>query len=337
MLRYLFRRFFRRNRTEQGRANGFHLAGVVRVVFFCTVVSMAFTVLTIRSVYAAMKESATRIGRDMLKLKDVLGPAQAVHLNGTTIFAGGRHLDMGVKEFLDRFEQHCEERSAGIEQDLEKLPALRKRAVADEWRNGRRLGVMRTEADDKEGSLSCIVHPEGASGVFDLVSRIAAFMETGDVSRIGHLRFVFAKKNEELGGSDIVTLWNDGPFNVEQMLANEGDVPGRDTEAAPRLPDSRRIVSAEVEGVPYALRTYESSRSLSAVLEFYDHDMPGWGWKPAALPPEAREDARNQRVFVRNNAALFIEAADDGGPTTTFQVIEMGSRGALQVEVAEPQ
>jgi hypothetical protein len=315
---------------------GERVAGVVRVLSFCLVVSVGLSLITVHSVYGDIQESARRFGRDMLKLKDVLGPPQAVHFNGATLYAGGRHVDMGVKEFLDRFQTHCEDRSAGIEEEFAKVPAERVHSLPEEWRNPKRLGMMRTEAGDREGALACIVHPEGAKGVGQLLERIGRFIETGDVSQIGHLRFVFAKKNEEKGGADVVTVWNDGPLNVEQILMGEGDAPGRDTQDAPRAPNSRRVISAEVEGAPYALRSYESSDSSEAVLAFYDRTMGTYGWQPFRPPAEERQTLGDQRVFVKNDAVLFVLVEDEGSGAQ-FEVVEMGTRGAIEAKVIDPQ
>jgi len=310
--------------------------GAVRVIAFLSFVSFTMTAFTLRSVYGDVKESAFRLGRDMLKLGDVLGPPQPVLLNGATIYAGGRHVNVGVKEFLDRFEKDCEERSAGFEDDLRMVPPDRLRALPDEWRHPERLGVMRLEADDKEGMLSCLVRPDDARGVRALLARMQAFIETGDASRMGHVHFVFARKNERLGGSDVVTVWNDGPLQIDQIFEAEHDVPGRDTEGAPRPPGTRRVLSAEVQGVPYGYRVYESEQSSANVLAFYDKAMSDWGWEPFAAPPDDEGTLDHQRAFLKGNAALFIDAESDGDKTT-LQVVEMGSRGAVQVEVKEPR
>jgi hypothetical protein len=331
MLRRLLKPFSATPRTEPGR-EGVRFAGVLRVLCLSALVSFAFTAFTARSVYGEMQETALRVGRDMLKLKDVLGPPQKLVFNGATLYAGGRHLPISVKEFLDRFEQHCEERSAGFEEDFRLIPPEKLRLLPEEWRRPQSLGVMRKEAGDKEGVLSCIVHPEGAKGVRDLITRIGAFMETGDASQIGHLRFVFAKKNEERGGCDVVTVWNDGPFNIDQILATDGDAPGRDTEGAPRPPGTRRVMSAEVEGVSHAYRAYESADSSESLLDFYDKNMQSWGWEAVDGPADDEGLLRHQRAFLKDNAVLFIEAEREGA-TTKLQVVEMGSRGALQVEV----
>jgi hypothetical protein len=330
MMRHLFQ--LKRRTGPRAERKGIRLAGIVRVAGFCTVVSFAFTALTVRSVYGEMEETTLRVGRNMLKLKDVLGPPQMLVFNGATIYAGGRHVPMSVKEFLDRFEEHCEEHSAGFEEDFRSIPRDKLKLLPEEWQHPKRLGVMRKEAGDREGSLSCLVHPDGAKGVRELVTRIRAFMETGDASRIGHLRFVFAKKNDEIGGSDVVTVWNEGAFNIDQILAADGDAPGRDTEGAPRPPETRRVVSADMQGTPYAYRGYESNQSVEALLDFYDKNMEGWGWEAVTPPTDEEGVLRHQRAFLKDNAVLFIDGEREG-ETTKLQVVEMGSRGAVRVEV----
>ena len=53
------------------------------------------------------------IGGDLLALGDMLGTPQVVVLNGAEVFVGAKHVDLSVKQVLDRFEQYCEEHGEG--------------------------------------------------------------------------------------------------------------------------------------------------------------------------------------------------------------------------------
>jgi hypothetical protein len=91
-----------------------------------------------------------------------------------------------------------------------------------------------------------------------------------------------------------------------------------------------------VGGAPYGYRVYESDESSASLLSFYDKTMPDWGWEAYEAPPGDGGKLAHQRVFLKGNAALFIDV-DVDGPKTALQVVEMGSRGALQLEVPEPR
>jgi hypothetical protein len=60
--------------------------------------------------------------------------------------------------------------------------------------------------------------------------------------------------------------------------------------------------------------------------------MPVWGWEAVETPFDEEGLLRHQRAFLKNDAVLFLDADTSGG-ATELQVVEMGSRGALEVQV----
>jgi hypothetical protein len=334
MPRNLFRKT---TRSSVGVRKPSRLWGTVRVLTYAMLVSFAFTALSLRSVYGDVESSALAVGREMLKLKDVIGPPQPIVLNGTTMFVGGRHVAHSVHEVLDRFEQYCGDNAGGFEQEFAKVPAAQLDKLPEWQRSARHIGTIRSEVDDEEGFLSCVVAPEGSRGFRGLVSRAEAFAETGDLGKIGKLRYVFAHKNAKAGGADLVTLWHEGSFDVMKMLFSSGDVPGHDTVSFPRPTGSIRVLSAEVPGTGYGLRAYETKQPAADVLSSYDSTLPALGWDPQPTPhgPEGELMAESSRAFIRGGAVVFVSAsAEKGG--TFVELAEMGTRGAVIVQAAVP-
>jgi hypothetical protein len=324
----------------KGRRPGERLRfwGTLRVLVYLTVVSFGFTVFSLRSVYGDVSESALAVGREMLKMQDVLGPPQPVVLNGTTMFVGGRHVDMSVKQVLDRFESYCGDNAGGFEDEFAKLPAKAKAKLPEYLRDARHFGTLRNEVDEEEGVLSCLVAPEGSRGFEGLIARAKAFMESGDVGKIGKLRYVFAKKNSKAGGSNIVTLWHEGSFNVQKMLFSDGDVPGRDTQDLPRPEAGVRVLSADVPGTGYGLRAFETPRSSSEVLRHYEETLPALGWSEQPLPSGDEGQLMGDggsRAFIRNGAVVFVSAEGEGN-RTLVTMAEMGTRGAVTARASVP-
>jgi hypothetical protein len=305
------------------------------VLAYAMVVSFAFTAVSVRSVYGDVEKSALAVGREMLKLKDVLGPPQPIVLNGTTMFVGGRHVAQSVHEVLDRFERYCGDNAGGFEEEFAKVPSAQLDKLPEWQRSARHIGTLRSEVDDEEGFLSCIVAPEGSRGFHGLVSRAEAFASTGDLGKIGKLRYVFAHKNPKAGGADLVTLWHEGSFDVMKMLFSSGDVPGHDTVSLPRPTGSIRVLSAEVPGTGYGLRAFETKQPATEVLASYDTTLPALGWNPQPTPggPEGELMAESSRAFIRNGAVVFVSAISEKGGTFV-ELAEMGTRGAVSVQAA---
>jgi len=307
------------------------MAGIARVLGFATLVSAGFTCLAVRSVYGDIGESAMRLGRDLVKLHDILGPPQPVVINGTTMFVGGRHVRMSVGEALDHFEEHCQDHGVGLEEEFTKLPEKTRTGLPPTLRNPKRFGILRTEAEG-EGVLSCLAAPEGSHGIQGFLARVREFAETGDLARVGRLRYVFAKANTK-GGADLVTLWSEGSFNVNEMLFSEGDVPGRDTEGVSRPPNSVRLLSADMAGTGYGIRAFATRDTAARVLETYEHTLPAQGWRQFT-PPEGNmgqipAQQTGTRIFTRSGGVVFL-IADQASDETTLHIVEMGTRGAVR-------
>jgi hypothetical protein len=285
------------------------------------VVSLGVSLVCVRSVLADVEDSGFRIGRELLDLKDVLGPRQAVTVNGATLFAGARHSAQPVAAVLNLFEQHCTSHAGNFEAEFDRLSTSAKAALLPAVKDSKHLATVRREVADA-GFVACIAAPGDARGFAGLTQRAQAFMDSGDLGKLGGLRLAFVRKAQGSDGSDVLTVWNEGPLDVMTMLLADGDVPGRDTPDVPRPEGSVRVLSAEVGSAPFGLRVFSTRTSVAKVLNTYDGTLPARGWRGVELgTPEARSQSR---VFTKRGAAVFIDAENVDGETL-LHVIELGS------------
>jgi hypothetical protein len=322
-----------RARTEQRRSK---LAGAVRVLAYCLVVSLVFACFSLRSVLADVREASLRFGADLLKLGDMLGKPQPVVINGIRVFVGATHVDLSVKQALDRFQQYCEDHGQGFQEEFDKLSDAQRAKLPEALQKPERLGIFRSEAEDREGFLACLVAPPGSHGVSGVIARVEGFLESGDMARVGNVRYVFARKNVK-AGSDLVTVWNEGPVSLTNMFFAEGDVPGSDIDGVQRPPDSVRIFDAQVLSGGYGIRAYKTHDSGARVLAGFEQRLSKLGWKLSQVPTTdtgAPIDP-SVRTFARDGAAIFV-SQDEGPEGTVATVIQMGTRGSVEATSPRP-
>ena len=56
---------------------------------------------------------------------------------------------------------------------------------------------------------------------------------------------------QDAAGHLVVTAWTSGPLLMDSVFPTSGDAPGTDPEQAGRPPESRRLMTAGVDGSPY--------------------------------------------------------------------------------------
>lgn len=322
-------------------------AGVARVALYLMLINFGVTYLLMRSAYAGAEKTVKRLGDELTKQlgSRLIGEPQAMSVNGQLLFLSAKETDLSVKAVLDQFDSHCVAHSGGLREEFAKMPGFdqRKLALPASMRDPGRIGVVRsdaTNADDgeTEAHLVCIAQPEGTKGVAGVIDHVNEFLKTGDLSRIGEMRYVAARKVGD-GKTQVIAIWTEGVFNIEAMFPDTGDVPGSDTPGVPRPPSSIRRLSAVVPDHPYALRSYDAAAPRADVLAFYDQKMVADGWTqlPAAMGEKEPElKPVDARVFSRDGRALIIAASEDGANQTGLTIIEMGQLERVVTEVAAP-
>lgn len=295
------------------------LRKIARLLAYSAVVSLGIGLVAARSVYGDMRSSALSLGHELGKLGDV-GTKRPLRLNGEPIYIVSATEDASVAEVLDQTEARCKAGSAGMAAELEHLSESLKEQLPAGVTESRAAGILR-ESNGDSGVVACLIRDDGqpAGGLQRLLGNLNAMMKSGDLGAVGRLRYVFAEKTKS-GRTHVVAAWTEGPFNLYAFLPGAGkDTPGTDPVQAPRPPRAQRILSADVEGVPYGVRIYDSASTPAEVVGVYDREMAGLGWEPAYGVPG---DGPEQRAFTRPGADLLVITSADGA-RTVVSVIEM--------------
>jgi hypothetical protein len=295
-----------------------HLRGVVRVLVYCLFVSVVIAGVSIRSAYGDFKDSSMLIGRQLATFGDLEGSVQRVRLNGEPIYVSSALADASVPELLDRFETACREHAGGLDQMFESLPASIKTNLAGvDGTAG--VGIIRNQ-DGDEGMIACLAQAP-LDGWESIGVRTEQFLDTGDLSKIGDLRYVYLKR--VANKTHVISVWTDGPFKLFNVAPVDGnEAPGSDSANAPRPLDAVRLLSAEVVGAPYAVRIYDSAESQDEILAMYESEMPKRGWTGIRLPPD---EVRNGRAYTREGVDLLVFAFAEGD-RSYVSVVEMQPR-----------
>ena len=262
--------------------------------------SFAFSVIGLAaagSAYGDFKDSALIAGRQLATMGVVQGQHQRVRLNGELVHFASAMTDKPVSEVLDRIETACRQHAG----DLGKTLPLDDKASGDQDKDPG-IGVIR-EDGSQEGWVGCLWQEDSASWT-NLPSKLRKFTQTGDLSDLGDLRYVYAKQSDT-GKTHVISVWTDGPFHIVQAFAppDGSDTPGSDSRHVPRPTNAQRLLTAQVEGAPYAVRIYDADAPDTRLLAMYDKSMPKLGWTPI---PHATDRMPGARVYTRQDVDLLV-------------------------------
>jgi hypothetical protein len=243
------------------------------------------------------------------------------------VFVGAASSPLTVHQVLDAFDDNCR---AGT-RDVRSLlgvsggASLLQEPLQDGWLralDGAR--VLRME-NETEGMLSCLSPNHPQQGVAGLVDGIRSFMESGDLSLLGDLRYVTAR-SEPSGTTQVIVAWTEGRFQLASIFPDTGDVPGSDMVDVPRPPASVRAVCATAPRRTFAYRLYESAQSASEVQSFYEHTLLQGGWSRVHTidEPTGAHDPLSVRAFSKGGRALGIGIDHDAQGTTQVSLVDMG-------------
>lgn len=280
---------------------------MLRLSAYAFVVTTAAGLFAARAAYSDVKDSALGIGRELGRLGD-LGAGRVVRINGQRIHVGSTTEDMPFEQVLDAFEAHCEAHSAARLREFAALSAEEKTKIAA--RAGSTTGVLRRQSAF-DGAVACLVtEDEEGTSVPGLAARLGAFAETGDLGRLGGLRYVYARRTKN-GRTHLVTAWTDGELRLFDLYPKEGDAPGADMRDVPRPDGAARLLTADIEGMPYGVRIYDAPGAAEDVLAMYERELPARGWELSAISP----DAPLSRTFTKDGVDLLVTVAREGDRT----------------------
>jgi len=278
--------------------------------------SLAFAA---RFVRAQIDDAMLSAGSSMMQLGERMGAQRP-----RTIAINGAELRLRVStakgftlsQVLDTFETRCRARSGQFHQQIGRRDV--KAALSDQQKS-LLDGVLRTEREG-HGAVACLDVGGRALDAKALTERLQAFAASGDVSKIGGLRFMRAETQAD-GSVLLVMLWSDGALNLKRMFPSEGDAPGVDFTGIPRPPQSRRLLSAWEQGEAPAMNLYTSgAKDPGEVDHFYRKELARAGFR--LLTPSVPKSTRDARglLFAKDGRTLVLS-------------VSRGSRGQMLVSM----
>ncbi len=296
---------------------------LLRISVYFTVVAGVLALVAARFAWAQAKKTALETGSELVRLTAAgnLSGVYRLDMNGEKVNVASASSDAPVDVLLDRFQKACETHADGLAVDFANLrPAIATNGALHQTGHPG-AGVLRN-GDEKQGVVACFAMG-GAVGEVEAYKRVAAFAETGDLGKIGQVRYLTARK--DAGSTHVVALWTEGSLDVKKMFPETGDAPGSDPKDVPRPPNGRRLFTAFAQGAPYAIRVYEAGASADAVLAQYDALMPKLGWVPNAdVPKESAASKLLTRAYARGGIDLLVSVGADP-KCTTVSIVEMGA------------
>jgi hypothetical protein len=304
----------------------------IRLSVFLTFVAIVLSLLSARVLYADMKEIALSAGHELLGLRDLTHEAEAVSFNGAPFHRASLIVKPSVHEVLNRVEEHCEKAPNIIGRAFLELPEKElEKKLGEKPSLAFRHGVFREESkDQKHGMVVCFVDEENY-GLGEIPKRLDRFMTTHDLSVFGKLRYTYAEKLKG-GDTEVVTMWADRGLDVRAMFPSDGDAAGTDSDVLPRPANARRILSANVEGLPYAVRLYDTRDNVDKVRTFYDSWMEAHGFD------KVKADNQPGISYIRPDGYQAFLAVSSRGGKTSIAVSEAGRADGTStaiVQVAE--
>lgn len=294
--------------------------GVMRASVFVSVACAVVGLVALRSVRADVGESGIVLGREMSRLGNLVADSRRVRLNGESVFVASATLPSPPSVVLDRVEQLCNNATGGLREELADPARLGRALPAGTELRGLALGVLRKEGSG-EGVVACLAR-SGGGGLTELGERLTDFAQSGDLGRLGDLRYVYVRAVEG-GRSHVVTVWTEGPIRLGHLFPTSGDAPGEDPPAVPRPPGTLRLLAARVDAAPYGAWIFEGKGSAAGALAFYDAEMARTGWTASRTVPGENASAR---AFSRGGLDVLLLADDEEGGRVAVSMVVMEAK-----------
>ncbi|RYZ05490.1 MAG: hypothetical protein EOO73_19765 [Myxococcales bacterium] len=305
---------------------------------FLGVANLTLTAFSLPQARANAEEAVKQSGLALLQQlgPTLVGPPQVVTINGQRMSLASKMTPLDVPEVLGRFERYCHDDSGGIAEEFAAVPEVNAhlQKLPQSLRDPASWFTTRQEAKEGDsGQVTCIARKDAGGGLQGVLDRSLAFMNTGDLAELGDARYFVARKDPKSGHTHVLAMWTEGSFNILKMFTGEGDSPGSDSREVPRPPASRRVLTAEVDGHPYALRMYDTNQSHAQVLSFYERELASKGYAHTALPVDEESELNlNDHVgaFAKGSVAVIVVTNQTPAEQTGVTLIEMGGPGFAQ-------
>ena len=307
------------------------LASCARVAGFITCLIGTGAVAAVVNAQGEARAATVELGRGLLEMRELLGSQTEIRINGNRMYAGGAHVASPLPAVLDRFEQHC--RELGWQLDQNETESFAKSVQTKLAALGATSLTVSGQRSEDEGVVVCLLAPPSAHGAKQFLERAREFSVTGDLGRVGDIRYVSARKSAA-GGTDVVTVWTEGPFNMKTLTDTEHDAPGSDLKGVARPEGSRRIMDVDMANGQYGLKSYRVRALAEPALESYARGLGRSGWREMTTGITPGTTLRQSRTFEKDGAALVVSAHAEGDGARV-DILQMGSRGYSYVSAPQ--
>lgn len=294
----------------------------LRVAGFILCVAAAFIVYELHSARAQLDERMLEVGEHLMRYDEARrqDEPRGVVLNGERLWFSSGTTDHSVPTVLDYFEHRCSERDGKTARQIFDVAGIEE---LPDGPAGDLLDPTMREGTEDRGYVACIdTGTEEPLRPGEVLDRVRAFNETGDLAEIGELRYVYARKGRS--HTHMMAFWTQGSFMLKKMFPEKGDAPGSDVAGVPRPPDSRRIMSSYEEGHPYSATIYTgSSMGKKALERHYRELLPdeGWDFVDPAEPVAHKYETEDPTIVAESDGrTLILVLAEDaqGGAATVL-------------------
>jgi hypothetical protein len=286
------------------------IARWLRVSAFVSVALVIVLLFNLHQARGQVGEQLLSMGRELGPLRDLLHGTQSARINGENMFLASTVSEQPLTEVLNRFEQHCLERTGGLRESFASLPDAAREQVSRKapaaWRF--RHGILREEKDT-EGMVVCVAR-SGQAGLKAWVMDLRRFLSDGELSHLGELRYVYAQRTET-GRTHVLSTFTRGAFNLYRAIGQREPASDARLEAVPLPPHVQRPMTFSVDGMPYAAQLFQVPGKPEDVTSYYLETLPRLGWTRVMGPGELYSST----VFSRQGKTLTLAAfeLDDSG------------------------
>ena len=259
---------------------------------------------------AAIDETALRLGSEVLAFPGVTsGESRALRINGTDFHYRVASVAMPLSEAWAHYASVCSSRLAAAT-TLEPLV----RAIA-----------VRGASSKGQAYVACLdLHRADLPSLARLAQKV---VETRDLSHLGALRYVYARRDEADPVKTLLfSMWTDGPLDLRGFVLSPGeDAPGDDPQHVPRPSGSHRILSLEQTSERLAVYRVPSTTPESEA-DWFGERFRSSGWQVVRSRGEPHVDTGGPLlVFAERDsvtASVVLSRASDGSTLVTAHETE---------------
>ena len=295
---------------------------IVRIIGLAVAVQALVLCLVVRASYTRTNEAIMSLAAQMLRYPDARHQdrPRRIRLNGLPLHFTSGSTHQPVSSVLDYVHAKCREQNGTLAEQLDIL-IKKGRKLIDRRPYSLVDGVLRY-GNEKQGFVGCLARDSKSLNPDDTVKRIRGFLETGDVSRIGELRYVMAERHQET--TSFIAFWTEGSANLFTLFPQGGDAPGHDLPGIPRPHDSRRVLSAWELGQSLALAVYVSPHSvLSNLMTSYNRQLEKDGWQRLNGQPHTKRPEETAFVAEKAGMTAQFEFSLHGSDKTAVTIVKM--------------